>query len=124
MAKKHVLVVEDDQNMAKMLKVIFEKEGFLVSTSFDGVEALKALGEEAFDAIILDILMPQKDGFAVLQERGKTKNAVTPVYVMTNLGQEENLSKAKEMGATECFVKSRSSPHQVARHIMEALETK
>jgi DNA-binding response OmpR family regulator len=119
--KKKLLVTEDEDAMARVLVNKFERSGFEVHRCCNGKEALEYLGANTVDVIVLDLLMPGKDGFAVLQEKKSTKNPTTPVFVLTNLGQEEALERAKSLGATDCFVKSRTSLNDLVIHIKKSL---
>ncbi|MDD4319756.1 MAG: response regulator [Candidatus Peribacteraceae bacterium] len=112
-SQKKVLLVEDDETMNMLLKKQLEKGGFAVETCFNGQEALDRMGKEAFDALLLDLLMPVQDGFAVLEKKKETLCASTPVYVLTNLGADATLQRARDMGATEVFVKTMTTPKAV-----------
>lgn len=104
---KKILVVDDEETLCGALKTKFEVKEYEVDVCHDGVEALRKMDEKYFDVILLDIVMKNEDGYGVLQKRGSTKNAKTPIYVITNLGKEEDCEKAKTLGAKDCFVKSR-----------------
>jgi CheY-like chemotaxis protein len=110
---KKILVVEDEEAMAKALMSKLVTSGFIVTLAKNGEEALQNLAKERFDCVLLDILMPVKDGYTVLIEKKQTMNADTKVCVLTCLGQEESLTKAKGLGADICFIKSQTSLHQV-----------
>ena len=116
---KSVLVVEDEEAMGKVLTNKFIHHGFECIHATNGTEALEKMKEQVFDIIILDLLMPGKDGFNVLMERGDGMNAKTPVFVLTNLGEEETLKKALGMGATECFTKSNTSLNDLVIKVKE-----
>jgi DNA-binding response OmpR family regulator len=118
--QKKVLIVEDEKPMARALQLKLEKEGFAVRTVFDGDEALELLLKEKFDIVLLDIMMPKKDGFAVLAELRERKDS-TPVVVSTNLGQEEDAERAKKLGAQDYFVKSNTPIAEVIEHIKQTL---
>ena len=79
--------------------------GYQTSIVFDGEEALAVLSKETFDLIILDLIMPKTDGFAVLTFLNKSGINI-PVVVSSNLSQSEDLEKAKKLGAVDFFVKS------------------
>jgi two-component system response regulator VicR len=119
--KKHILVVEDEKEIMKALKLKLEKEGYTVTCCYDGQQAIDAMKEQQFDYVLLDIIMPVKDGFSVLQERAGGKNATTPISVLTALGQEDNLMKAKQLGAKQCYVKSNTSIGEILQHIKDDL---
>ncbi|MBT6757368.1 MAG: response regulator, partial [Candidatus Jacksonbacteria bacterium] len=66
--KKRILIVEDEKPMGHALELKLESEGFEVSTASNGVEALEVLEKETFNLVLLDLVMPKKDGFEVLTE--------------------------------------------------------
>lgn len=117
---KRVLVVEDERPIANALKLKLGRNGIETKTVFDGESALKLLKKETFDLIILDLVMPKIDGFAVLHELKARKNK-TPIIVTTNLSQEEDLERAKQLGASDYFVKSDTTIANVVEHIKEFL---
>lgn len=104
-AKKKILIVEDERAMTRALLRTLSRAGFYASVAFDGKEALAALAKEPFDLIILDLLMPTMDGFRFMEELKKQNNH-TPIVVLTNLSQREELDRARALGAVHCFVKS------------------
>jgi len=119
MAKKtSVLVVEDDQFITNAYKYKFEEAGFDVKIAYNGEEALDLLKKNIPDVIILDIIMPVKNGFEVLSEIKKDKKlSKIPVIVATNLGQEEHIKKAMDLGANEYIVKSELSLNDLVSKI-------
>lgn len=120
---KKVLVVEDDKFLANAYKAGFEGEGFEVSLAFDGEEALSVAEQQKPDVIILDILIPKLDGFAVLQRlKANSELQQIPVIVASNLGQKEDVDKGMELGATDFIIKSESSVTQILGKIKVLLE--
>lgn len=103
--QKVILVVDDEKPMAHALEIKLTKAGFLVELAEDGDEAVSKLEKQNYDLTIMDIMMPKLNGFGVL-ERMKEKGIKSPVFMMSNLGQNEDISKAKGLGASEYFVKS------------------
>jgi len=104
---KKILIVEDDTYLANAYRVKLSKAGFEVKNAFDGEEALSMLQTFAPDLILLDIVMPKKDGFTTLAEikvNEQWKNI--PVIVASNLGQKEDIDKGMALGATDYIVKS------------------
>ena len=116
-----ILIVEDDRNMAQALALKFRSEGCEPTLSYDGEEATDRLKDRRFDVVLLDILLPSKNGFNVLEELPKTVNSATPVTVLTCLGQEETLSKARSLGARQCFVKSQVQLSDVVQAIKKEI---
>jgi DNA-binding response OmpR family regulator len=117
---KRVFVIEDEQIMARTLELKLNRSGFEAKSAFDGADALKVLESEEFDLILLDLVMPKVDGFGVLSEL-KTRGNKTPIIIISNLGQEEDIERAKKLGASEYYVKSYTSVAQIIEHVKEAL---
>lgn len=109
-----VLIVEDDQMLQDMYAVKFEADGFTVLKASDGAAGLELARKEKPDAILLDVIMPKLDGFATLKELKADKAlAKIPVVMLTNLGQEEDIKKGKELGANDYFVKANQTPGEI-----------
>ena len=118
-----ILVIEDDKFLNKLYSDQLRREGFEVSVAISGEEGLsKALNENP-DLVILDIMLPKMDGFAVLIEL-KKDNATKkiPVLMMTNLGQQADIDKGKQLGADDYIVKSSLTPSQVSEKIKAFLK--
>ncbi len=107
---KKILVVEDDIYLSGAYKTKLVKMGFDVRTAGDGFEALDVLKDYKPDLILLDLVMPRKDGFATLEEIKKDDNLKTiPVLVATNLGQKEDVERGMKLGAVDYLVKTDTS---------------
>ncbi|MEI7604094.1 MAG: response regulator [bacterium] len=120
MAQK-ILIVEDEKPIAKALELKLTHSGLDAKAAFNGEEAIKLLEQEKFDLVLLDLIMPNMDGFAVLQNL-KDKNIKVRVIVTSNLSQEEDVKKAKELGAIDYFVKSDTSLSKIVDYIQTALK--
>ena len=97
---KRILVVDDDENILNLEKTILEQKGFSVTTAGGGNEALKVLGEEAFDLILLDVMMPEVDGFSVCRKiKNDPRLKDIPVIFLTAKGGGEALAEGFESGA-------------------------
>lgn len=109
-----ILLVEDDEMLHTMYTQKFTKEGYEVKSAYNGAEGV-ALAESAKpDIILLDIIMPKMDGFAALKKIKKNPaTAQIPVILLTNLGQEEDIRKGKELGASDYFIKANHTPQEV-----------
>ena len=118
---KKILIIEDEKTLAKALQFKLTRSGFTVSTVFNGEEGITLLEKETFDLILLDLIMPKVDGFAVL-EILKTKQIKTPVVVLTNLGQENNMQRAKEFGVKEFFIKSNTPIATIVERVIKLLK--
>src|SRR3989338_8314834 len=104
-SKKKVLIVEDDEFLRSLTAKRLEKEGYEVVVAVDGESALVTAMDEKPDLILLDLLLPGLDGFEVL---GKFKANVNlkkvPIIVFSNLGQKEDIEKAKLLGADQYLI--------------------
>ncbi|MBS4043621.1 MAG: response regulator transcription factor [Chitinophagaceae bacterium] len=81
-SKANILLVEDEEHMHHTIKLNFELEGYQVSSAYDGPQALKAIENEYFDLIVLDIMLPELDGISVV-ENIRLKNIETPVLILS-----------------------------------------
>ncbi len=104
---KKILIIEDEKPLAHALELKLTHEGFVVTATGSGEEALTLLSKEHFDLVLTDLIIPGVDGFKVL-ETVQDKKMKIPVIVMTNLNQEEDRKRASDLGATDFFVKSNS----------------
>lgn len=121
MKPKKILIVEDERPIAQALELKLTRSGLETKTVYDGEEAVKVLKEEKFDLILLDLILPKRDGFVVLNDM-KDLNISTPVIVLTNLSQEEDFKRAKSLGAKDYFVKSDISLSKIVSYINELLD--
>ena len=105
---KKILVAEDEEVLLNVLKDRFEAEGWEVTTARDGEEAVESIKKTRPDLVLLDLLMPKKDGFEVLKEiRGDPEFKTLPIIVvLSNLGSDEDIKKALSLGANDYFVKT------------------
>lgn len=120
---KKVLIAEDEKPMAKALQLKLSHSGFLPTIASNGEEAMELIIKEKFDIILLDIMMPKRDGFSIMLEM-KTKKIKTPVVVLSNLSQEDDAKKAKELGAVAFFIKSNTPLLGIIENIKKILKVK
>ncbi len=120
---KKILLVEDDDFVGRAYKDGLQRAGFEVDTATDGIEALKKAKNAHHDIIILDLVMPLKNGFEVLEELRKDQAfKETPIIIISNLGQETDIEKAMQLGATDYLVKNQFSMKQVVDRIGKYLK--
>lgn len=116
MAKKKILIVEDDSHISKLVKYNLEKSGFECAVRATGEEALEVLDREAFDLIILDIMLPKIDGFEtcrlIKQDR---KLSTIPIVMLTAKGEEVDKIVGFELGADDYVVKPFSPRELILR---------
>lgn len=121
--KQKVLIVEDDKFLVRAYKTRFEKIGIEVLEAGDGVEAQNQLEKGKPDLILLDLIMPKKDGFKFLREMVANKAvSKTPVIVLSNLGQESDIAECKELGVKEYLVKANTSMNEVLEIVQKYLK--
>lgn len=120
--KQKILIIEDDVFISRMYKTKLDLEGFeveLAENGTKGVEKAKTFGP---DIILLDILMPELDGFGVLEAlKNEDSTKSIPVIVMSNLGQDEHVKKALALGAKAYMVKSQYTPSNIVTEIKDVL---
>jgi DNA-binding response OmpR family regulator len=115
-----VLVVEDDKFLRTVLEKKLSAEDFEVISAVDGDEALEKIISDKPDIILLDIILPKRSGFLVLENIKKDPEfKKVPVLVISNLGQEEDIKKGLSLGAIEYFVKAKVSLDDVVKKIKE-----
>lgn len=120
--KSKVLVVEDDQFLRKIYEVKLSDEGFNVKIAVDGEEGIKLALDFKPDVILLDLIMPKLNGFEVLEKLKGKEKIKTPIYVLSNLGQDSDVEKAKELGAEGYLVKAVTPINEVVRTIRSSLK--
>ena len=98
--KKHILVVDDDERIRSLLKEFLENHNFLVSTADNAVKAKKIFDIIKFDLIVLDVMMPVKDGLELTKEI-KANNSKIPIILLTAKGEVEDRISGLEIGADD-----------------------
>ena len=101
--ERKVVVVEDDINIAELLRLYLEKDGFSVTVTHDGAEGLRAAEEQKPDLVMLDIMLPGMDGWQVCKRLRQTSNV--PIIMLTAKGETEDKVQGLEMGADDYIVK-------------------
>lgn len=118
-----ILVVEDETFLVKIYSVKLKKEGYDVAIATDGEEAVRMAEEVKPDLILLDLILPKLNGFEALERiRATDANRTTPVLVLSNLGQEEDIKRAEALGADDYLVKANFSIQDIVSKIKETLE--
>jgi DNA-binding response OmpR family regulator len=121
---KKILVVEDDKFIANAYRVKLTKAGFEIKMAYDGEEALEILKGFTPDLMLLDLIMPIKDGFTVLAEiRANPKWASIPVLVTSNLGQKEDIDRGMQLGANGYVIKTDLSMDELVTKINSLIKS-
>lgn len=107
---KQVMIIEDDHFLSSLVKARLEKDGLSVIQAFDGNQAIEMLRTAIPNLVMLDLIMPKVNGFEVLKTISLTPGLEKiPVVIVSNLAQDSDIEKAKELGAKEYFVKVKIS---------------
>ncbi|WP_297131303.1 response regulator transcription factor [uncultured Eubacterium sp.] len=112
MANK-ILVVDDDLNICELLKLYLENDGYVVFTANDGQEAVEMFQSKTPDLVLLDIMLPKKDGWQVCREIRKTSSA--PIIMLTAKGETFDKVLGLELGADDYVVKPFDAKEVMAR---------
>jgi DNA-binding response OmpR family regulator len=118
---KKILVVEDEHSLASALDSHLQEAGFLTRVVYNGKDALEVIEREKFDMVLLDILMPEVDGWEVLKRLTAQK---TRTIIITNLNSEDDRQKGKTLGAEEFIVKANISLEDLVKNVVALLEQK
>lgn len=110
---KRILIVEDDKNLRHLLTKVISREGAEVYAAADGDEGLRRFFEHRPDLVLLDIMMPGQDGWAVYNQIRRL--ADTPIIFLTALGNEDDIVKGLDRGAVDYITKPFSTPVLLAR---------
>lgn len=118
--KTVIILIEDDEILSKVVYEELEDAGFNVLQAFDGEEGLKLATKKKSDLILLDILLPKKNGFEVLKElKGSSVTRNIPVIILTMLGGDEDIKKGLKMGADDYIVKSQHAVSEIIEKIKD-----
>jgi CheY-like chemotaxis protein len=120
---KYVLVVEDDAFYQKIYKTKLAKENINAELAGDGDEAIRIIKERGVPSLMmLDLIMPGKDGFQTLTDiKASPEMKDTPVIVLSNLSQEEDIKRVMAMGATEYLIKANTPIQDIISRLKDAL---
>lgn len=119
---KKILIVEDDSFLAKMLSRTIEDLQYSVALAGTGEEGWRKVAEPGVMLVLLDIMLPDLDGFEVLKrikENPATKNI--PVIIVSNLGQPQDEKRGYDLGASDYIIKSNISLDEVAARVKKLL---
>jgi len=123
---KSVLVVEDDVFLSGLLVSRLQQAGLTVQKAMTGEEALEILrGGTVPSLILLDIILPKKSGFEVLEEIQADPNLQkAPIIITSNLGQEDDIKRGKQLGVVDYFIKAQTPIEQLVARVKGIVEGK
>lgn len=123
-SSKKILIVEDDQFLREFYQELLQSQEYLVDVAGEGETGLEKATEGGYDLILLDIMLPKKDGLQILREL-RIKPPIKPngpVVVLTNLGQDAIIKQCFDLGASGYLIKSAMNPDQVLSEINTYLQ--
>jgi len=122
-SKGIILLIEDDAFVAGMYSTKLSVLGYTVRVASDGEEGWRMLTSESTpDLLLLDLVLPRKDGFEILRDaRKEPKLRSLPIILLTNLGQKSDVEKGLELGADDYIIKAHFTPSEVVERIEKAL---
>lgn len=121
-ASLKILIAEDDRFLTRAYQVKLSAVGFAVQVAADGEETLKLLAEIKPDMLLLDLMMPKKNGFEVLEAMKKDASLKSiPVIILSNLGQDQDIQRGKDLGAVDYLVKTNVKLDAVVQKIKQYL---
>lgn len=121
---KKILIIEDDKILSDLLGKKLKATGFEVIFAFDGVEGLTSLRAYKPDLILLDIIMPEKNGIEVMEEMNKdpeTSLTKIPVIIISNSGQPVEIDRVLKLGAKDYLIKAEFDPQEVVEKIIKQI---
>lgn len=121
MNKKRLLLAEDDELLASLLKYRMEKAGYIVDLVYDGKQVKSRLAEEMPDIIVSDIMMPYFSGIELIDHVRNELNLSVPIIIISSAGNEENVLSAFELGAND-FIAKPVSPSELLVRVGRELQ--
>lgn len=121
---RSIVLVEDDSFISGMYQTKLNSIGYTVEVIEDGEAAAARLAQDPLpDLVLLDIVLPKKDGFEILEElRGNERTKSLPVILLTNLGQKPDVERGVKLGADDYIIKAHYTPTEVVEKISKVLE--
>lgn len=120
---KHILLIEDDPFLAEIYVARFKGAGFDTEVARDSILGISKAKEKRPDLILLDIVIPNMNGFEVLKMLKKdSETSGIPVVILSNLGEEENVEKGISLGAEAYYIKAHYTPTEVVARVKEILD--
>jgi len=120
--KQVVLIVDDDEFLLEMYALKFKEEGFGVEIAQSGRDVFEKIDTVHPDIILLDVVLPEMDGFSILQKiRAEKKSGAPLVIMLTNLSQKDDTERGMRLGADDYIVKAHYTPSEVVEKVRKLL---
>ncbi len=120
---KTILIIEDDAFLQGLEATKLKKEGYEILTASNSVEAFKIIDAKTkLDLILLDLLLPEVDGFMILEKIRQNKDLLTiPVIVFSNLSEDKDIKRVTKLGISEFMIKSNFTLDELARKVKDLI---
>jgi two-component system, cell cycle response regulator len=120
-----VLLIEDEESIAGIYKIGFEKNDFEVDIAKNGAWGVKIAGQKKYDAIIMDMVMPAMNGFEAIQRLKTSDNTKEiPIIILSNSAQDRDVQQALELGAAGFLMKSHITPAKLVEEVKKIISKK
>ncbi len=120
---KYILLIEDDSFLAEIYTTKLKETGFLVKAVVGGDDGLKEIKENPPDLLLLDIVLPNTNGWEILRDiQGNEKSKNLKIVILSNLGEKSEIEKGLKLGAVKYLVKAHYTPTEVVEEIKKILE--
>lgn len=122
--QKKILIVEDDQFLREFYQELLTAEGYLIDVAADGEIGLSKMQNNEYNLVLLDLMLPKKDGVQILRElkARPPKSSQINIVVLTNLGQDAVIKECFDLGAEGYLIKSALNPDQVLTEVKSYLQ--
>lgn len=122
--QKKILIVEDDQFLREFYQELLTGEGYLVDVAEDGEVGLSKIQNNEYSLVLLDIMLPKKDGLQILRDLkvNPAKSSNINIVILTNLGQDLMIKECFDLGAEGYLIKSALNPDQVLTEVKNYLQ--
>jgi DNA-binding response OmpR family regulator len=120
---KKILIIEDDLFLQGLEASKLTKSGYEIITAKDGTEAMEKIQEPGIDLVLLDLILPDFNGFEIMKKIRETESVKNiPILVFSNLSEEKDVEQAKALGSVDFMVKSNFTLDELIMHIETALK--
>lgn len=121
---KKVMIIEDNKDLQEIYKMSFEKAGYDVIQEFDGLDGIAGVVDKKPDVVLLDIMMPQMDGFAFLKAMKENTDIKVPVIVCSNLSDTDTFNRAVKEGAIAVLLKANYTGKELVEKVESLMKGK
>src|SRR3989338_6161119 len=119
-----ILIIEDDPSISKVISTRLARENYEILVASDGEEGLRRIKEEKPNLVILDLMLPKIDGFAILQDAKATPETQhIPIIILSNLGQTKDIDEGMKLGAVDFLFKTDFSINQIVEKVKANIQS-